>query len=72
MVSDIHSETTFSDINDKVEKADIDLFGNFFSNDRIKGDIYFIAPLQHINMPMIKGAWESTIKSDMLALPNPF
>ena len=53
----VYSETTYPDQSVHVEKAEIDLFGDPFKNEKVKADLYFIGQLKHINLPMIKYSW---------------
>ena len=54
-----------------MEKAEIDLFGDPFKNDKIKADLYFVGGLSNFNLPMIKYSWENVGDVDLLELPKP-
>ena len=66
----LFSETKFTVTGQDVEKAEIDLFGIIDQKDIVCSDLYFIGPLHHFNLPLIKNSWFNSYE-DFLKLPDP-
>ena len=69
--SGLYSETTFTSIDQDVEKSELDIFGTILKNQKINVDLYFLHGLEHFNLPMIKYSWHSSEQEDILKLPVP-
>jgi hypothetical protein len=66
----LHSESSFTDVNQMVEKSVIDLFGVIKSDNQVISDIHFLGALKNFNVPLIKNSWKHS-KIDYLELPVP-
>ena len=68
----LFTEIQFTDPNQHVEKADIDMHDVYFKNEKITYDLHFVSPLQHLNQLFIKDSWRTNLGQDILQLPCPF
>ena len=67
----LQTETTFTNLDQDVQKSELDLFGTILKNQKINVDLYFIEPLEKFNLPMIKYSWLNQDYDDILKLPVP-
>ena len=69
--STLHSETSFTDVNQVVQKTEIDLFGTLITKQKGQLGIHFIGTLDHFNGPLTQSIWTKN-ETNLLDLPNPF
>ena len=69
-MKNIFTETSFTDLAQTVEKAEIDLFGVFQNDNQIISDIHFIGALRNFNATLIPNTWKNS-KINALKLPVP-
>ena len=66
----LYNESNFTQIEQPVEKTEIDHYGKFFEHDRVKGDLHFVGELKNFNIPLIKNSWINNDAIDLLELPK--
>ena len=66
----LYTESSFTQIDQNVEKSVIDLFGAIQEKDSVSSDLHFMGALHNFNLPLIKNSWLKT-EDDLLKLPAP-
>ena len=49
----IHTEASFTDVSQNVQRTDIDMFGGLLDKSNVCLDIYFTGTLHKFNMPFL-------------------
>ena len=70
VLTGLHSEASFTHVDQPVQKAAIDMFGVHRQKSQVISDINFIGQLHNFNFPLIKNSWKDA-STDYLKLPMP-
>ena len=65
-----HSEQSFREVSDLVEKNEIDMYGTLLDHQKTCLDFYFVGSLQNFNLPLIQTTWNDD-QTNLLDLPTP-